>query len=59
MRDLIKDEKFYHHLNSLELGAWQSFKQMIHNFLCSKKSENYADVLQDMLIGYQKLGCQI
>ena len=55
----MKDEKFDHHLNSLELDAWKSFKQMIHNFLCSNKSKNYADVVQDMLIAYKKLGCQM
>ena len=32
---------------------------MVHNFLGSKKSENYADVVQEMLIAYQKLGCRI
>ena len=55
IRDLMKDEKFDHRLNSLELGAWKSFKQVIRNFLDGKKSENYADVVRDMLIRNQKL----
>ena len=45
IRDLMKDEQFDIHLNSLELGAWKSFKKVIHNFFGSKKSENYADVV--------------
>ena len=53
------DEKFDHLLNTVELDAWKSFKQMINNFLDSKKSENYADIVQDMLIVYQKLGCRM
>ena len=46
IRDLMKDEKIDLHLNSLELNAWKSFRQMMHNFLGSKKRENYADVMQ-------------
>ena len=33
IKDVMKDENFDHHLNSLELGAWKSFQQVIHNFL--------------------------
>ena len=46
-------------MNSLELSAWKLFKQVVHNLLGSKKSENYADVVQEILIPYQKLGCRI
>ena len=53
----MRNEKLDLHLNSLELGAWKSFKQMMHNFLLGKKTENHADAVQDMLIAYQKLGC--
>ena len=59
IRDLMKDKKFDHDFNSLELDAGKSFKQVIHNFLGSKKRENYADVVQDMLIAYQKLGSRM
>ena len=59
IRDLIKDEKFDQHINSLELSTWKPFKQVLHNFLGSKKSENYADVVQEILIAYQKLGCRM
>ena len=59
IRDLIKDEKFNQHMNNLESSAWKLFKQVVHNFLGSKKSENYADVVQEMLIAYQKLGCHM
>ena len=34
----MKDENFDHDLNSLELNAWKSFKQVIYNFLGSKKA---------------------
>ena len=37
-------------MNSQELSAWKLFKQVVHNFLGSKRSENYADVVQEMLI---------
>ena len=38
IRNLMRDEKFDHDLNSLELDACKSFKQVIHNFLGSKKA---------------------
>ena len=38
IRDPTEDEKFDHDLNSLELDTWKSFKQVIHNFLGSKKA---------------------
>ena len=59
IRNLMKDDKFDQHLNSLELRAWKSFKQVVHNFLGCKKSDNYADIVQEMLIAYQNLGCRM
>ena len=58
-RDLMKYEKYDQHINSLGLSAWKLFKKVVYNFLGSKKSENYADVVQEMLIAYQKLGCRM
>ena len=59
IRNLMNDENFDQRLNSLELCAWKSFKQVVHNFLGCKKSENYAHIVQEMLIAYQKLGCRM
>ena len=36
--DLIKDEKIDQHMNSLKLSTWKSFKQVVYNFLGSKKA---------------------
>ena len=35
---LMKDEKFDQHMNRLESSAWKSFKQVLYNFLGSKKA---------------------
>ena len=59
IRNLMKDENFDQRLYSLELCAWKSFKQVVHNFLGCKKNENYAQIVQEMLIAYQKLGCRM
>ena len=59
IKNLMKDEKFDQCLNSLKLSAWKSFKQVANNFLGNKRSENYADIAQKMLIAYQKLGCRM
>ena len=55
----MKDKKFNQHMNILELSAWKLFKQVVQSFLGNKKSENYDDVVQKMLIAYQKLGCRM
>ena len=31
----------------------------MHSFLGSKRSENYADIVKEMLIAYKKLGCRM
>ena len=50
LRNLMKEKKCDQHMNSLEWSAWKLFKQVVHNFLGSKKSENYVDDMQEMLI---------
>ena len=59
IRNLMKDETFEQHLNSLELCAWKAFKQVVNNFLGNKKSQNYAAIVQKMLQAYQDLGCRM
>ena len=59
IKNLMKDEKFDQHMNSLELCAWKLFKQAVHNFLGSKRIENYADIVQEALIERQKLECRV
>ena len=55
IRNLIKNEEFEQCKNSLELRAWTSFKQVVYNFLGRKRSEDYAQIVQEMLSAHQRL----
>ena len=39
-----------------EEGTWQSFKSVRENFLGNKKSENYKELVEEMLKNFKKFG---
>jgi hypothetical protein len=41
IRELLKDENFESVLNSLELEAWKSFKNVCEHFLGNSRADNY------------------
>ena len=59
IRQLIKDTEFENSMNEIELEAWQAFVQVKRNFLGNEKAENYEALVSNMLIAYQKLGCNM
>ena len=42
IRRLIKNLELKHHLNHLELLAWESFTQFLENFLGNHRNDNYS-----------------
>ena len=59
IRKLFKDENFECTMNHLELAAWTSFKNICEHFLGNHKSENYQDIVTNLLESYKKLGCRM
>ena len=57
MRTLLNDPTFITKMNEIEKAAWLSFKKVVENFLDNHKSENYRQIVDDMLSHFQKLGC--
>jgi len=57
IRTMLKDEAFVATMNNDEKAAWLSFKKVVENFLGNHKSDNYAELVADLLRNYQKLGC--
>ncbi|KYN03872.1 hypothetical protein ALC62_05277 [Cyphomyrmex costatus] len=43
-------------MTDVEVSAWSSFVLVCQEFLGNKKSENYKDLVQNMLQNFQKLG---
>ena len=59
IRKLMLDDGFQMHLSAAELAAWESFKSVTKNFLGNFRHEQYARIVEDMLIAYQKMGCHM
>ncbi|UYV60357.1 hypothetical protein LAZ67_1000940 [Cordylochernes scorpioides] len=59
IRELLQDENFQNSLNEVEEAAWNSFRNVCKNFLGSVKAENYRDIVNDLLLSYKALGCNM
>ncbi|UYV84372.1 hypothetical protein LAZ67_X001961 [Cordylochernes scorpioides] len=59
IRELPQDGNFQNSLNEVEAVAWHSFRNVCNNFLGSVKVENYKDIVNDLLLFYKALGCNL
>lgn len=57
IRTMFRDEAFVATMNAKEKAAWLSLKEVVENFLGNHKSENYEELVADILRKYQQLGC--
>ena len=46
-------------MNPTELEAWESFGEIVHNFLENTKKENYNKIVKRMLNAFQTQGCNM
>ncbi|UYV81377.1 hypothetical protein LAZ67_20000992 [Cordylochernes scorpioides] len=59
IREVQQDGNFQNSLNEVEAAAWNSFRNICKNFLGSVKAENYRDIVNDLLLSYKALGCNM
>lgn len=59
IRLLMKDNDFIRSMNNLEAAAWTSFVAVVKNFLGNQKAENYEELVQNLLINFKNLGCNM
>ncbi|UYV83522.1 K02A2.6-like [Cordylochernes scorpioides] len=59
IRELQQDANFQNSLNEVEAAAWNSFRNVCKNFLGSVKVENYRDIVNDLLLSYKALRCNM
>ncbi|UYV82630.1 hypothetical protein LAZ67_22000257 [Cordylochernes scorpioides] len=59
IRELQQDGNFQNSLNDVEAAARNSFRNVCKNFLGSVKVENYRDIVNDLLLSYKALGCNM
>lgn len=59
IREIIKDPIFDEQLNTLEKSAWRCFKNVVENFLGNHKADNYSVLVNELLLAYRALGCNM
>ena len=43
----------------VEARAWKAFSKVIHNFLGNKRADNYIELVEELLLSLQDLGCRM
>lgn len=46
-------------MNDLESLAWKSFVAVTQNFLGNHKADNYVQLVEEMLVRFRDLGCNM
>jgi hypothetical protein len=46
-------------LSSAERRAWEAFENVCSNFVGNRKSENYIEIVEELLSSYCVLGCNM
>lgn len=59
IRNILKDEQFDNTLTDIEKNAWNDFRLVVTNFLGNQKADNYVTLVKNMLLSYQKMGCNM
>src|SRR5271157_3262858 len=59
IRALVHDEGFVMKMSDKEKAAWVSFVDVIKNFLGNKKADNYEVLVNEMLLVFCDLGCDM
>ena len=42
-----------------EAQAWKAFSKVIHNFLGNTRADNYIELMEELLLSLQDLGCRM
>ena len=59
IRQPIIDAEFENSMNEVELEAWKAFVLAVKNFLVNSKARNYAELVNNMLIAFRNLCCDM
>ena len=59
IRKIVLDETFITHLKRKEKLAFESLKKVCDNFLGNHRSEDYVQVVNDLLSHYHDMGCNM
>ena len=55
----MRDPNFITSMNETEERAWNAFCNVAKNFLGNKKADNYEEIVEELLMSLQDLGCRM
>jgi hypothetical protein len=59
IRHILRDEEFDRLVTGDEKCAWNAFRLVVDNFFGNTKAHNYKELVEQLLVSYQKLGCNM
>jgi hypothetical protein len=59
IRQLINDPHFIASMIEMDSCAWSTFVLVVKNFLGNKKTDSYIQLVEDMLLHFNRLGCNM
>ena len=59
IRQLIRDPEFEKAMNEVEVEAWKTSVLVMKNFFGDSKARNYAELVNNKLIAFRNLGCNM
>jgi hypothetical protein len=59
IRKLFRDEQFDHILSGNNKRAWNDFRLVATNFLGNNKADNYKNLVENLLLSYEELACNM
>ncbi|CAM1324756.1 Uncharacterised protein r2_g3359 [Pycnogonum litorale] len=59
IRTLLRHPHFVTTMNAAEARAWNAFSDVVQNFLGNRKADNYQEIVEELLLSLQALGCRM
>ena len=59
IKKMLSSTELEARMTPVEKAAWQAFRDVVQGFLGNKKVENYKEVVENMVIAFGKLGCNM
>ena len=59
IRQLLRDISFVSSMNPTEARAWMAFTNVIKDFLANKKTDNFKELVAELLSSFQYWGCNM
>ena len=59
IRTLLRDQYFVTTTTVVEARAWKAFFKVFYNLLGNKRADNYIELVEELLLSLQDLGCRM